>query len=176
MHILKHIESFIRYLFYEKKTVKNTCSEYTYTNQKKKQCIAKMLITHKTCSRWAWKFIKMVSPIHTLNYQTFYAFCTCISWVISLSMKSTFYVLCYRKTTCNKIYWCKTQVYGAYDSKTTLLLLISAYRWRHTFLKISFCGKMQHAWELLSMLAIFDVSGLSKIVSAKLLEVSLSLK
>ena len=45
-----------------------------YTNGKKKECIAKMLITHKICSRWAWKLIKIVSPIHTFSYQTFTRF------------------------------------------------------------------------------------------------------
>ena len=45
-----------------------------YTNGKKKQCIAKMLITHKICSGWAWKFINMVSPIRTFNYPTFTRF------------------------------------------------------------------------------------------------------
>ena len=43
---------------------------HIYTNGKKKQCIAKMLITHKICSGWAWKFINMVSPIHTFDFQT----------------------------------------------------------------------------------------------------------
>ena len=45
-----------------------------YTNGKKKQCTAKMLITHKISSGSAWKFINMVSPIHTFNYQTFTRF------------------------------------------------------------------------------------------------------
>ena len=49
-----------------------------YTNGKKKQCIVKMLITHKICSRWAWKFIKMMSPIHTFNYQTLTRFHECL--------------------------------------------------------------------------------------------------
>ena len=46
-------------------------------------------------------------------------------------------------------------------------LLISAYRWRHTFLRTGFCEKKQHAREYWSMLAIFDVFGISKIVNAK---------
>ena len=33
-----------------------------------------MFITHKICSGWAWKFINMVSLIHTFNYQTFTGF------------------------------------------------------------------------------------------------------
>ena len=45
-----------------------------YTNGKKKQCTAKMLITHKICSGWPWKFINMVSPIQTFHYQTFTRF------------------------------------------------------------------------------------------------------
>ena len=45
-----------------------------YTNGKKKQCIAKMLITHAICTGWAWKFINMVSPIHSFNYQHFTLF------------------------------------------------------------------------------------------------------
>ena len=45
-----------------------------YTNGKKKQCIAKMLIAHKLCSGWAWKFINMVCPIHVFNCQTFTRF------------------------------------------------------------------------------------------------------
>ena len=49
-------------------------SLFLYTNGKKKQCIAKMLITHKICSGWAWKFMNMVSPIRTFNYQTFTRF------------------------------------------------------------------------------------------------------
>ena len=45
-----------------------------YTNGKKKQCITKMLITHKICSGWAWKLRNIVSPIHTFYYQTFTRF------------------------------------------------------------------------------------------------------
>ena len=45
-----------------------------YTNGKKKRCSAKMLITHKICSGWAWKFINIVSLIHTFTYQTFTGF------------------------------------------------------------------------------------------------------
>ena len=54
--------------------VKDQQWRFKYTNGKKKQCIAKMLITHKICSGWAWTFINMVSPIHTFNYQTFTRF------------------------------------------------------------------------------------------------------
>ena len=121
---------------------------YIYTNEKKKKTVyCKNVNNSQNMQRMSMKIYKHGVPDTYIYLSNFYAF-SCASRASSLlCMKTTFYVLCYRKTTCNKINWCKTYVYGAYNSKTTLLLLISAYRWRHTILKISFCGKMQHARE-----------------------------
>ena len=56
------------------RTLRIYVAKSLYANGKKKQCIAKMLITHKICSGRAWKFINMLSPMHSFNYQSFTRF------------------------------------------------------------------------------------------------------
>ena len=54
--------------------------EYTFCKSElcivpcKKQCIAKIFITQKVCSGWAWEFINTLSLIQTYNYKTFTRF------------------------------------------------------------------------------------------------------
>ena len=59
-------------------TTKERVYVIIYTNGKKKRCSVKMLIIHKICGGWAWKFINMVSLIHTFTYQTFTRFHVCL--------------------------------------------------------------------------------------------------
>ena len=110
-----------------------------YTNGKKKQCIAKILITQRIWNRWAWKFMNILFLIQTFNYQTWMRFHG-VSCVISSFYEKVLFISSSAEKLNQQIHGCKTQVYAAYYKKTTLLLLI---RWRYTFLKISFRGKMQ---------------------------------
>ena len=112
-----------------------------YTNEKKKQCIAKMLITHKICSGWAWKFINMVSLIHTFNYQTCTRFHVRLLSHPFLLWKLHFMASDTEKQHATKLIDAKCKFMELMIRKPLYFLLINAYQWRHTFLNISFCGK-----------------------------------
>ena len=75
------------------------------------------------------KIYKHGVPDTYISLPNFYAFSHASRASSRLFMKTTFYVLCYRKKQhATKLIDVKRKVYEAYDSKTTLLLLISAYR------------------------------------------------
>ena len=123
-----------------------------------------LLITQRICSRWTWKLLNRVSLTQTFNYQTVMRFHVLLVRHLYFLWKLHFMSSAAEKQHATKIIDAKCKFMQLFTRKP---LLISAYRWRHTFLEISSCGKMQHAREKWSMRALFDVFGLSNIVSVK---------